>query len=100
RTAVRSTLSLHDALPILTDVLEYSKLESADGAVIDMEEGQIFSWGQIEISPDESVTKTVTVRVLEDIPASPRPSNNLESNNLELDRKSTRLNSSHVKSSY
>lgn len=68
----------------MTDVLEYSKLESADSAVIDMEQGQVFSWGEIEIAPDDSVTKTVTVRVLDDIPASPRPVNNLESNNLEL----------------
>src|SRR5690606_40454602 len=91
------TLSLHDALPIsrtnrFHPVLTSRQRASGRDAVI---------WLQLaaaEIVSDANkkgeLTVTVTVRKREEIPVA--DTFNLES----IDRKSTRLNSSHVKISY
>lgn len=69
----------------MTDVLEYAEfIEASDGALIETDNGYVLNWGTLTIEQDEEVNRTVTVKVSDEIPASPTPSNNRESNNLEL----------------
>lgn len=69
----------------LTDVMEYATLvEFESEAEVKEDQGFVIDWGTVEISPDETISRTVTVQVVDRIPVSPSPTNNLESNNLEL----------------
>ncbi|HEX9679205.1 MAG TPA: hypothetical protein VGA08_01120 [Candidatus Saccharimonadales bacterium] len=67
----------------IADILEYADLIDSDDASIS-DDGNVLSWGLIEVKPDQEIIKRITVRIKDPIPASPSPANNLESNNLEL----------------
>lgn len=60
-----STIELKDDL---TDVLEYSTLVDAGGGVID-KNTNILSWPDITLKSKDKQTRTFTVRILENIPA-------------------------------
>jgi len=69
----------------LSDVLEYAQLVSISdgGHEVSQHEG-LFSWGEIELAAGQSVTRSVTVKIKENIPAGAALNSNPESNNLEL----------------
>lgn len=69
----------------LTDVLEYAELVEADGAEVVTAQGStILDWGVVSVPAGDSVTKTIVVKIKDDIPAVPANSGNQESYNLEL----------------
>src|SRR5690606_41146433 len=94
------TLSLHDALPILEDDPQFSLIiQYANGEVTKCELGKIQS-------NDEGGQNTSYVidhfveSILEDKQPLVTGEEGMKSLQVILDRKSTRLNSSHVKISY
>lgn len=69
----------------LSDVLEYADLVSiSDGGFESSSEAGLISWGEVALNAQQSATRTVTVKIKEDIPAVAALNNNPESNNLEL----------------
>lgn len=69
----------------LSDVLEYAELVSvSDGGREVSDQAGLFSWGEVELAAGQSLARSITVKIKQDIPASAALNSNPESNNLEL----------------
>lgn len=55
----------------MADVLEYAILLESDGAEVHEGTG-VLDWGKVEIQPNETVTKTITVKINEAVTDTPR----------------------------
>ena len=67
----------------MVDVLEYAEIIDSDGAKF-FEETSILDWGTITIEPNETVVKTITVKVNQAIAGTSRSSGDLASYDLVL----------------
>lgn len=68
---ITSTVNFSDNI---TDTLEYSTLyDNGGGALTETERGEkILSWGNIVLRPGDAVSRTFTVKVVDDISSAPR----------------------------
>src|SRR5207302_9987076 len=90
------TLSLHDALPILDPVLEDPRIEASDsGCQFDVRRGLPHGL-DVRTREEDLVAPHLDLRLSHD----PSLARELLPEEILEDRKSTRLNSSHVKISY
>src|SRR5690606_40595109 len=92
-TAYIYTLSLHDALPICSDNSS-TKAGSVDD--IEIAVGKPFAISIAKVGPDRTAKACLPSKISSATSNRSRP----VSGSSPLDRKSTRLNSSHVKISY
>src|SRR5690606_41281260 len=90
-----SPLSLHDALPISTTVLKVpSKYGLSQTVWTEVPVGHKITFPQVELLNDSDI------RTIKEVLLISENNKKQHSNGALLDRKSTRLNSSHVKISY
>ena len=75
-----TTVDLNESL---TDVLEYAEFVDAGGGDFNAETSQV-TWDAVELEPDGLVSRTITVRVKDEIPATPTSVGDPESFNLTM----------------
>src|SRR5690606_41032333 len=92
-----STLSLHDALPILVQV-QFSLLRGDEHAeAFDLD---LWPEANLRVEPEHRLLQRVRDVDFQECAPALLPSGQHHQRLRRLDRKSTRLNSSHVKNSY
>src|SRR5690606_42033447 len=96
---VTSTLSLHDALPIYAQAFLVQRLDGFDRRVLDAI-GHADQAGVRPLDGDEHHRLTIAAQRVRAVRRARRRPHFAHHRRVAKDRKSTRLNSSHVKISY
>ncbi|MFZ2125013.1 MAG: hypothetical protein WA087_02065 [Candidatus Saccharimonadales bacterium] len=71
---ISSKLIVYDFTLPLADALEYSTITDAGGGSLDKSTNQI-TWGNVTISPNSILTRTISIKILDPIPATAHSSN-------------------------